>query len=768
MGDCPQCGYANPGAVDFCPNPECRAYLGWATAAAPPPPDDQQSPPPSPPPPAVEPPSVRQPPAQQRPAAAPPTGPAQKRDVRVTIEPTDLTVDPGGEVTTKVTVRNLGTRVEEFRLTPQGTAAPFASITPAAVSVYPDVEQRAVVRFAPPRGPHSPAGVATFEIVARSAIHADVSDVARGRLTITPFADLNAVLTPDVSRGRTPARHQVRLTNSGNTPVRTQVAFKGQDDELTFEPRDGTAVLEPGASTDLAVLVNGPRRWFGRITRLPFAAVITPTGSQPPITLNGTRQQTPVFAWWIPTAALAMVALAIALFAAWPKPTIPTVPVIAQLDQTAAVQKLKEAKYEPDLVMKGDDTIPPGRAIDTEPAGGSPLKRGERVKVNISNGKCPTGACPVEVPNVEGLSLTEAQAKLEDKKFTVRLTRENKEDVPVDRVISSDPKATTPRPSGSEVVLKVSLGPKESPPSQGGQALPVPLPVPLPGGAGAATPSPSPAPAASPPQSPAASPAQSPAASPAQSPAASPAASTSPAASPSTTPLPQIQLPDLTARSADEATKALTDLGLKAKTVIQDSNAVPNGHVLATKPAANSKVDPKSEVTLTVAQNTVDLIGTADRAAWTNGTGKALTFPGKEEDQIGFVRQRLSVGGITAKVLETNPQATGSITGKYQLAEPAVAGDRVRARVGLLKLQGVGGQVAQSAGGKVTFVIKAGGKDIQTVTADDDGTFKDIDADLSAAKGATSIEISVLADPSSAQQNWAPVWQNLRLEPQIG
>src|SRR5918997_6704986 len=159
MGDCPKCGLADPGAVDFCPNPQCRAYLGWASAAAPPQTASSLAP------------SETQPtavlplhtagtmPQLKRPASAlpeaaspetaspddgPPAGPVQKRGVRVTMEPAELTVDPGGEVTTTVTVRNLGTRVEEFRLTPQGTAAAFASVTPATVSVYPDLEQRAV------------------------------------------------------------------------------------------------------------------------------------------------------------------------------------------------------------------------------------------------------------------------------------------------------------------------------------------------------------------------------------------------------------------------------------------------------------------------------------------------------------------------------------------------------------------------------------------------------------------------------------------------
>jgi hypothetical protein len=96
------------------------------------------------------------------------------------------------------------------------------------------------------------------------------------------------------------------------------------------------------------------------------------------------------------------------------------------------------------------------------------------------------------------------------------------------------------------------------------------------------------------------------------------------------------------------------------------------------------------------------------------------------------------------------------ITGVYKLAEPAVSGDHVRARVGLLK----------GATGTVTFVVRANSKVIQQATDTADGKLKDFDADLSAAKGATSIEVTVLAGAGSTN-NFA-VWQDLRLEPQIG
>jgi hypothetical protein len=600
------------------------------------------------------------------------------------MEPTELTVDPGSQVTTTVTVLNLGTRVEEFQLIPQGPGAAFASITPDTLSIYPDLEQRAVVRFAPPRGPQSLAGITTFEVVARSVVHVDVSDVVRGQLTITPFENLSAVLTPDVSRGRKPARHQVSVTNGGNTPVNTQLAFKDQDKALTFEPQEGTAALQPGATTDVPVLINGPHRWIGRTERLPFTAVVTPSGTQPPITLNGTRQQTAVFPWWIPTAALAVVAIAIALFALL-RPGPSKVPVIGQLDEPTAVQLLKDEKYLPESIPIKNNDVPQGHAIRTEPAEGSELAHGQRVKLFVSAGKC-DGPCPqtIEIPNVVGLSLAEAQAKLEQRNFTIRTVKATN-DAPVDQVIASDPTARTQLPPGSEVLLTLSSGPKaENKPAEQNKApaenkppkdenkpsVPVPPVVPAPGGGG------------------------------------SPGGGGAPQS-------PSIELPELTGRSAQDATAA--------------------------------------------------------KATWTNGFGNELV-PGEEKDKIGLVQQRTDpVEGSLMKVLETNPQNTRSITGEYKLAKPAVPGDHVLARVGLLPSEDTIGASA-GATDEVTFMVEVNGKPMPIPPVKvraKDSKFQELDADLSSVKGATSIKITVLANPSSVK-NVAPVWQDLRLEPKIG
>jgi beta-lactam-binding protein with PASTA domain len=460
VGDCPKCGLANPGAVDFCPNPQCRTYLGWASAASagPPPRPATQGQPPSTQRVVAVPhrPSAGPPTAQTSPAPGPSAGPSQKRGVRVTVDPAELTVDPGGEVTTTVTVRNLGTRVEEFRLMPGGPAATFASIEPTTLSIYPEDEQRAEARFAPVRGPQSPAGVAPFEIVARSAIHGDVSDIARGQVTVTPFAELSAVLRPEVSRGRRPVRHQVRVTNAGNTPVNAALAFSDQDGKLTFEPPSGSTTLPPGATLDYSVRINGPHRWFGRTERLPFSAVVTPAGSQPPITLNGTRQQTAVFPWWIPIAAAILIALILPLFFLF-KPGTPTVPQVGDFTQSAAEQELRDAGYVVSGATPISDPKQAGLVVKTDPAAGSPLKKQERVQMFVSTGPC-NPVCKVTVPATKGRTEADARAVLGAAGFTVGQVVQSPSDLPVGSVKETSPAEQTEAPTNVPVAVFVSSG----------------------------------------------------------------------------------------------------------------------------------------------------------------------------------------------------------------------------------------------------------------------------------------------------------------------
>src|SRR6188472_2300387 len=74
-------------------------------------------------------------------------------DPIVRLETVQLSVDPGGQGRTLVTVRNLVTIVEGFRLQILGEGdSEWSEVTPPQVYVYPEQELIAVVVFSAPAG----------------------------------------------------------------------------------------------------------------------------------------------------------------------------------------------------------------------------------------------------------------------------------------------------------------------------------------------------------------------------------------------------------------------------------------------------------------------------------------------------------------------------------------------------------------------------------------------------------------------------------------
>ena len=118
------------------------------------------------------------------------------------------------------------------------------------------------------------------------------------------------------------------------------------------------------------------------------------------------RRQVPRFPWWVPTALLALLGLAIPLYALIPKATVPRV---AGLDRVAATGVLQQAGLRVVEIEAGDDAIPLGQAIKTDPAADSPYKRNEVAQLFVSRGKC-GGDCPAKVPVVDGLRWTRPRA----------------------------------------------------------------------------------------------------------------------------------------------------------------------------------------------------------------------------------------------------------------------------------------------------------------------------------------------------------------------
>ncbi len=130
------------------------------------------------------------------------------------------------------------------------------------------------------------------------------------------------------------------------------------------------------------------------------------------------------------------------------------VPASAGKDVATVTNALKKVGLvaAPHPTQEYSNTLPKGQVLRTEPKAGTKLKPGAAVALFVSK-----GPQPVEVPDVTGKSLQQAQRTLEGLGFTVNPTFVFN-DAPKDQVLTQAPQGGT-ADRGSQISLTVSKGP---------------------------------------------------------------------------------------------------------------------------------------------------------------------------------------------------------------------------------------------------------------------------------------------------------------------
>lgn len=241
-----------------------------------------------------------------------------------------LTVDPGGETTCEVQVRNTGDVVDGFILEVLGDAADWTTVEPPELRLFPGDDGTATVRFHPPRSTEVPEGEVPFGIKITSTDDPTSSVVEEGTLTVGAFVDLFAEVFPRTSRGRRKGRHEVAVDNRSNTRVTARLAASDPDDLLEIEVDPDEIAAEADTATFAKVTPRPTRTyWRGPPVTRPFQVQVSTAGREP-IVLDATFLQEALVPNWLPKAA-AMAALgAIALVALWAVALKPTIESAAQ------------------------------------------------------------------------------------------------------------------------------------------------------------------------------------------------------------------------------------------------------------------------------------------------------------------------------------------------------------------------------------------------------------------------------------------------------
>lgn len=231
--------------------------------------------------------------------------------VLASIEPVDLKVDPGGDATLTVRVRNRGTIVDRFDIVVVGPTAPWASVDQPSLRLFPDKEGEARVTFRPPRAPDPAADTYPFGVFVKAASDPTASTVEEGRITVSPFVELVTEIVPQTSRGSRSGSHEVTIHNVGNSVADVSIRASDPDRLLGFTiTPERTGMRPDGAATVRARVKPKDTFFMGPPKRVPFSVQVDePTAGsyQLPATLE---QQAIIPSWVKPLAGLAIAGLA--------------------------------------------------------------------------------------------------------------------------------------------------------------------------------------------------------------------------------------------------------------------------------------------------------------------------------------------------------------------------------------------------------------------------------------------------------------------------
>ncbi|MFI6699431.1 ricin-type beta-trefoil lectin domain protein [Streptomyces sp. NPDC050509] len=300
------------------------------------------------------------------------------------LEPASTTMDAGATRTVTLRLRNTGDVVDEYHFVPVGDLAPYATVEPATLRLYPGTTGTVAITFAPPRTPDSAAGPHPYGVQVVPTEHPDATTVAEGNITITPFTELHAELVPPTVKGRFRGRPKLAVDNLGNVKLTASVSGSDNGDQLSYEILPGSVQIEPGRAAFIKATLK-PRQitWAGQKQERPYTLDIRRSGAEP-TPVDGVYVQRGVLPYWLMTVLSLLLVLTITGLIMWfnYRPAVrslaqdKTAPVAAQSIKPSepAAPKLPEAPATPDTPAQPSPDADDGDGGGEKDSGGGEEK----------------------------------------------------------------------------------------------------------------------------------------------------------------------------------------------------------------------------------------------------------------------------------------------------------------------------------------------------------------------------------------------------------
>lgn len=273
--------------------------------------------------------------------------------VAVVMQRPEIPVQPGGESTVDVRIRNTGPIVDQFELDLVGEAATWAHVEPGSVNLMPGEESTAQIVFTPPRSSRVAEGLVSFALRVMSREDTDGSAVQESVVPIGPYSQVVGEILPRTSTGSRVGRHELALDNLGNHPELITIAVSDPDLKLRFRIEPVNVTIEPGTAIFVRIQAR-PKRTFlrGPNVTIPFGVTATPAGTDP-VVLPAAMLQHSLLPPWILKALALLIAIALALVILWfavLRPAVESTATNAAQKETARLDKKLD-----DTAAKADD-----------------------------------------------------------------------------------------------------------------------------------------------------------------------------------------------------------------------------------------------------------------------------------------------------------------------------------------------------------------------------------------------------------------------------
>lgn len=223
--------------------------------------------------------------------------PEDETAMQIVIEDNQLSVEPGGRITTRIFVLNRRLPAGYYRFSVDGLPESWYTVSPQVVQLKPGEQNEVSLTIEPPRLPQSRAG--RYPLTFRVSGEPGPGQVAEAPITLSvaAFSRFSSQVNPKILAADEIAR--VSIENQGNVPDTYRIHFTDREESLVFTPPEAQMRLVEGQSgtAEFKAALQRPR-WIGGEKRHAFSTNVSSAAGETQ-THSGEFISLPIIPFWV-------------------------------------------------------------------------------------------------------------------------------------------------------------------------------------------------------------------------------------------------------------------------------------------------------------------------------------------------------------------------------------------------------------------------------------------------------------------------------------